>query len=133
MKKILVAAVHPDDETIGCGGSIIKWLHEGNKVYWLIITNVEESINYKRDWVEKRQNEISHVSNLFGFTETIKLNHPTTKLHEISYEALLKSISNVFHDIKPDVVILPNHSDVHSDHRIAFEALYSCTKSFRYP
>jgi LmbE family N-acetylglucosaminyl deacetylase len=42
-------------------------------------------------------------------------------------------ISKIINDLKPNIVYLPFKSDVHSDHRTIFEAVYSCTKSFRYP
>jgi len=35
--------------------------------------------------------------------------------------------------VEPSIVYLPFKSDIHSDHRVAFEAAFSCTKSFRYP
>lgn len=42
MNKILVIAVHPDDETLGCGGTILKHKDKGDKIYWLIITNIDD-------------------------------------------------------------------------------------------
>lgn len=36
--SILIVAPHPDDETLGCGGTALKYIHQGYKVYWLICT-----------------------------------------------------------------------------------------------
>jgi len=38
--KILVIAPHPDDETLGCGGTILKHKDLRDQIYWLIITNI---------------------------------------------------------------------------------------------
>ena len=36
-KKILIIAAHPDDEVLGCGGTMAKWANEGAEVYSLIM------------------------------------------------------------------------------------------------
>ena len=42
MKKVIVIAPHPDDETLGCGGTLLKHKANGDEIYWLIVTNVDE-------------------------------------------------------------------------------------------
>ena len=46
---------------------------------------------------------------------------------------LIPKISNIFKDLEPEVIYTMNRSDAHSDHRIIFDAVMSCTKSFRHP
>jgi LmbE family N-acetylglucosaminyl deacetylase len=46
---------------------------------------------------------------------------------------LVGKISEIFPDFQPDEVLLPYPGDVHSDHRVTFEAASACTKWFRYP
>ena len=55
------------------------------------------------------------------------------QLDKISQQTLVESIAGIFNKIMPEVVYLPFKGDVHSDHRIVFNAAFSCTKSFRYP
>ena len=40
MKKILVVAPHADDETLGCGGTLLKHCNQGDEIYWLIVTDM---------------------------------------------------------------------------------------------
>ena len=42
--KNIGCAVHPDDETLGCGGTMLKHKSNGDKTYWLIITKANQSI-----------------------------------------------------------------------------------------
>jgi N-acetylglucosamine malate deacetylase 1 len=133
MKKVIVVAVHPDDETLGCGGTLLRHKAEGNEIYWLIVTNILAKEGWAKDFVDKRQEEIDKVSGRYGFKRTFKLDFPTTRLDEIPISELINAISRVFNDVKPNIVYLPNRSDVHSDHQITFQAAYSCTKNFRYP
>ncbi len=45
----------------------------------------------------------------------------------------IPQIESYVEEIKPDIVYLPNKSDVHTDHGIVFNAVWSCVKSFRSP
>ena len=127
--KILAIAVHPDDETLGCGGTLLKHKNSEDEIHWLICTDINESNEY----YTKRQNEIKEVSSLYNFNSTINLKLKTMQVDEYSMSELIGKISKVINDIKPSIIYLPFKGDVHSDHRKIFEASYSCTKSFRYP
>ncbi len=131
--KILVISPHPDDETLGCGGTILKHKDIGDKIYWLIITNIDVKNGWDKDIIKKRQKEIETVAEMYGFEKTFKLDYPTAKLDTIPIQEIIKSISEVILEIKPEIIYLPNRSDVHTDHQITFKAAYSCTKNFRYP
>ncbi len=128
MNKVLTIAVHPDDETLGCGGTLLK--HKANKdeIHWLICTSLHEKHqNYK-----KREKEIQKVSKAYGFDSVHNLRLETMKVDEYSMSELISKISKVINSVKPNIIYLPFKSDVHSDHRKIFEASYACTKSFRY-
>jgi len=76
---------------------------------------------------------VDRVADAYGFNETIKLNLPTQKLHAVDLKDIIVKVADVFKRIQPDTIYMMYNNDVHSDHRVAFEAVYSCTKSFRYP
>ncbi len=131
--KILIISPHPDDETLGCGGTILKYKDMGDKIYWLIITNIDVKNGWNKEIVEKRQKEIEIIAKMYGFEKTFKLGYPTARLDIIPVQEIIKSISGVILIIEPEIIYLPNRSDVHTDHQITFKAAYSCTKNFRYP
>lgn len=134
MKKVLFIAVHPDDETIGCGGTILKHKSQGDDIYWLIITGTKNHPKgLFQNTVQKRTNTIETVSKEYSFDKTIQLNLPTAMLDELSFSDIVMKISDIINDIKPNIIYTMFMKDVHSDHRVAFDAVYSCTKSFRYP
>lgn len=133
MKKVLAIAVHPDDETLGCGGTLLRHRAEGDEVCWLIITNISEAGGYSADQVQKRQEEIDRVARLYSFSKVFKLDFPTTELDRAPMGKLIQSISEILNYIQPEILYIPFHSDVHTDHQITFKALMSCTKNFRYP
>jgi len=133
MKRILIVAPHPDDETLGCGGTILKHKMDGDYVCWLIITNISTEDGYDSKSVETRQEEIQHVRERYGFEESFKLDFPTAKLDMLPRSEMIRKISAIIDQLKPEVVYVPNSSDVHSDHKITFDVMISALKSFRCP
>ena len=55
--KVLIVAVHPDDETLGCGGTLLKHKANGNEINWLIITEakIEDGFNHKSIKIRKKE------------------------------------------------------------------------------
>jgi len=127
--KILVVAVHPDDETLGCGGTLLKHKDSGDEINWLICTKIDKD----NDYYAIRENEIEQASRLYGFDGTYSLGLKTMRVDEYSMSELIGKISKIINEVRPNIIYLPFKGDVHSDHRKIFEASYSCTKSFRYP
>lgn len=127
--KILVIAVHPDDETLGCGGTLLKHKSNNDEVHWLICTTLDESHSY----YGQRENEIQRVIDAYGFDSVHNLRLKTMQVDQYSMSELIGAISKVISKVKPNIIYLPFKGDVHSDHRKIFEASYSCTKSFRHP
>ncbi|MFW6016704.1 MAG: PIG-L deacetylase family protein, partial [bacterium] len=130
--KTVVISPHPDDETLGCGGTLLKHKKNNDELYWIIMTTVTEDINYPDNYENIRNREIEKVANLYGMKDIFKLNFPAAKLDNIPLKNIIGKISRAFKSIKPEQIYLPNRSDIHSDHRVTFDASFSCTKSFRY-
>lgn len=133
MNKVLVIAVHPDDETLGCGGTLLKHKVNGDEIHWVIATDIKESEGFKKEVIIKREQEIDEVKSLYDFNSLHNLELSTMRVDEYNMSDLISRISKIINEVKPNIIYLPFKSDVHSDHRKIFEAAYSCTKSFRYP
>ena len=126
-------AIHPDDETLGCGGTLFRHKDNGDEVHWVIATDIKESDGYDISAIKKRNNELNKVNNLYEFDSVNRLGFSTTKVDEYSVSELIEKISFVINKVKPNIIYLPFKGDIHSDHRCIFDAAYSCTKIFRYP
>lgn len=132
-KNVLVVAVHPDDETLGAGGTLLKYASLGYSLHWLIVTGAKEEYGYDVDRVKTREKEIEQVSLMYNFDSVHQLNFKPAGLDTYSISDIIEAVSSVFNKVQPDIVILPNMTDAHSDHSVAFNAAFSCTKTFRYP
>jgi LmbE family N-acetylglucosaminyl deacetylase len=131
--KMLVVAPHPDDETLGCGGTLLRYKEEGAEINWLIATQMQESLGFSVEQIQQRKVLIEQVAQLYGFAGVHSLPLPTTRLDGVAFGDIVKGISEIFEKVKPEVIYLPYRGDVHTDHRLVFDAAVSCTKWFRYP
>lgn len=133
MIRVLVVSPHPDDETLGAGGTLLKYKESGDKLYWLNFTNVKEEYGYTANKVLTRNKELNKVNELYGFEEFYNLELEPAGLDKYKKVELVSKVSQIVNEVKPNTIILPNRTDSHSDHKIVFDTLFSCTKSFRYP
>lgn len=131
--NVLIVSPHPDDETLGAGGTILRFLDEGNNVTWLNITGINDSNMFSDEMKEKRVEQIQQIIDFYKFTDYINLNLPTTKLDSYDTSNAMDKISEAFQKVKPEVIILPDYNEAHSDHRKVFDWCYACSKIFRYP
>lgn len=129
---ILVIAPHPDDETLGAGGLLLRARAAGRAIHWLIVTGITE-----QDWpvekVVRRETEIDTVTKAFGFAGVHRLNLPSAKLETLPLGEIIGRIGKVVNTIKPEMILIPHRGDAHSDHHVVHAAATACAKWFRYP
>ncbi|SHJ14431.1 PIG-L deacetylase family protein [Pseudobutyrivibrio xylanivorans] len=131
--KVMVISPHPDDETLGAGGTLLKMKSEGHEIYWLNITNMKPEYGYTPERIAERNGEIQKVKETYGFDGFYNLELEPAGVDKIDLGKFIPMLKEVFEEVKPELLLLPYQHDVHSDHRVIFEAAYSCTKSFRAP
>jgi len=129
-KTIVVVAPHPDDETLGCGGTILRHLDQGDQVFWVIVTQME-SPAYTIQQQNVRRKEISKVSDTYKFTGIFEFKFETTKLNSENFPSLVGKLSSLFKQLQPDIVYSPFGGDIHTDHYWVFKSVMSCSKWFR--
>jgi LmbE family N-acetylglucosaminyl deacetylase len=76
---------------------------------------------------------MKNIRQAYDFDEVFQLGYPTTFMDTFPLLEAISKIADIFKQLTPEVVYIPNRSDVHSDHRVTFDAAFACTKSFRYP
>jgi LmbE family N-acetylglucosaminyl deacetylase len=135
MKKILFVSVHPDDETLGCGGTILRLKNEGNRVYWLNISSgsLTHPYGFSEESIEKRKATILEIIQAYRFDGFENLELPTQMLESVEPRIIIGRIKKVYDSYEPDTIFVPNRADIHSDHRVSFDALFSAAKNFRAP
>ncbi len=119
--KILAIAPHPDDEVLGCGGTIKKHINQGDEVYLCIVTKAYAP-DWSQEFIENRQGEISCSNKILGIKKTFFLDLPTVKLDTIPQKKLNDLISECMEKVGPEILYIPFGGDINKDHRLVFEA-----------
>jgi LmbE family N-acetylglucosaminyl deacetylase len=129
----MVVAPHPDDETLGCGGALLRSIASGARVHWVICTRMTREAGYSEARMLARDREITAVAEAYGFAGVHQASFTAARLDIVPVAERVSWFSSVFNEVRPDVLYLPHPHDVHSDHAAVFHAASACTKAFRYP
>ena len=136
-KKILVIAAHPDDEILGCGGTMALHSQRGDEVYVLILGEGVTSRDEKRDR-ERREKEIAELKHqveaankIVGTKKTFLFDFPDNRFDSVPLLDIIKVIEKVKKDIEPDVVYTHHRGDLNIDHRITFQAVLTACRPLK--
>lgn len=127
--KVLAISTHPDDETLGCGGTLLRHAANGDNLYWLVMTVPKEG-EWSQEIIAAAAKQVKMVGEAYGMREIYKANFPTTHLDTTPQNELINSIRKVIAEVHPHTVYLVHEGDVHTDHRAVFIATLSVLKSF---
>lgn len=132
-QTVLVIAPHADDETLGCGGTILRHRAHGDVVHWLLVTDIQAGQPMGGITAEQRDVEVQALAARLGFAATHRLGLPPAGLDRLPLGDLVAAIGSVVQHVAPALVYLPFPGDIHSDHAAVFRAASGATKWFRYP
>lgn len=120
MKKVLVVAPHPDDETLGVGGTIRRFADAGHAVSVLTVAAHMPPL-YPAEVHETTVRESKAAHKVLGVSESIYLDRPAVMLGNIPVAEFNGLILEHVNRIEPDILLMPFY-DRHIDHRQVFDA-----------
>lgn len=129
MTKILVICAHPDDESLGLGGTIIKHTQKGDDVRILIFCDGESARESSSDKILKREKQALRATNILGANSIKFLKYPDEKLDAVSMLELVQKIEKFTKTWNPEVVYTHFWGDVNQDHKKLFEATIIYSRS----
>lgn len=132
---VLVVAPHPDDETLGCGGTLLRLRHEhpDAEIHWLIVTEMRREWGYSAERIAQRTAEIKSIADKLDPIRIHRLGLRPSYLDTMPLSVLVSAVGDVMREAQPATILAPWRYDAHTDHRVVFDAVTACTKAFRYP
>ena len=121
MHHVMIVAPHPDDEVLGCGGIIAKYIADKNRVYVLVMSRGTPRL-YAPEKIDNIRKEAREAHKILGVTETHFLDFPAPELDTVSLAEISRTIAEMIKNWGIDVLYLPHRGDIHNDHGVVFNA-----------
>ena len=125
--KILIVAAHPDDEILGCGGTIAK-LKTYNEINVIFMTNGVSARGNNKLEVKKRRNSTFKLFKYLNLPKPTFYNFPDNEMDKIPLLKVVKKIEKKIKIFQPSVVFTHYSDCLNIDHRITFEAVVTACR-----
>jgi len=131
--KVLVVAAHPDDEVLGCGGTIPRLTQEGHNVYIAILGEGITSRCQKQEEADQAQVKALHarsqqVAELLGAKDLFLYNLPDNRFDTVPLLDVIKIIEDLLKRLQPQVIYTHHGGDLNIDHIITHRAVLTATR-----
>lgn len=131
--KILVVAAHPDDEVLGCGGTIARYARDGHDVFVAILGEGETSRRSAGEQVDEQKLEAlganaKAAAKALGVSELITTHLPDNRFDSIPLLEVVKVVESLIDRLRPEVIFTHWAGDLNIDHVITHRAVMTATR-----
>ncbi len=133
---VLIIAAHPDDEVLGCGGTIARLAQEGNNVFIAIMGEGITSRYQQREQVdvalvESLQARSRQVAKMLGAKDIFIQNLPDNRFDTVPILDVVKVIEDLVARLTPEVIYTHHGGDLNIDHVVTHRAVLTATRPVR--
>lgn len=134
MSRVVVIAAHPDDEVLGCGGTIARLVKEGHDVSVLILGEGAASRHAEK---EKAMSEITLLKeqtrrscDIMGVRGLTMRELPDNRFDSVDMLSIIKIIEEEKDKQKPEIIFTHHSKDLNIDHRITYNAVITACRPY---
>jgi len=129
-KNILVIAAHPDDEALGCGGTLYNLKKKGAKISGLFLSDGESSRKHPRikKLISERKKQAVKAGKILGIKKVAFGNFPDNSMDSVPILEIIQFIEKKIKEIKPDAIFTHFESDLNVDHQITSRAVITACR-----
>lgn len=126
-RRVLVIAAHPDDDVLGVGGTIVQHVRRGDHVSVLIMT---DGVGSRHNVPEPQKIAARKACGVLGVQDVHLLDLPDQRLDGLPLLEVIRPISTLIQELRPQVVYTHHHGDANQDHRAIFDATLVAVRPF---
>ncbi len=136
-KKILIVAAHPDDEVLGCGGTIARLIREGATARTLILGEGVTSRKIPRNsaggtiTLARLKKEALRANKALGVSSVSFADFPDNKFDSVPLLDIVMRVEQAKKEFAPDLIFTHYGNDLNIDHRITYQAVITATRPMR--
>jgi len=132
-KNILVVASHPDDEVLGCGGTLYNLKKKGAKISVLFLSDGESSRKHPKikQLILDRKKQALKAGKILGIKNITFGDFPDNSMDTIPMLKVIKFIEKKIKEVKPDVIFTHFESDLNIDHQITSKAVITACRPIK--
>lgn len=123
--RILTVAAHPDDETLGAGGTMALHAARGDTVWVCVLT---DGVTSRHDQVSRQAECLQRACDTIGVERLVSVGLPDQRLDTLCQLDVITPIEQCIAELAPDVVLTHFPGDVNEDHRIVARATMVATR-----
>ena len=128
-KSILVVAAHPDDEALGCGGTIARHAISGSRVHVVFVADgVTSRLNVGGEELTRRQQATKQAHDILGICSTTFLGMPDNRLDSLSLLDIVQPLEAIVAQLMPEIVYTHHYGDLNVDHRVTHQAVMTACR-----
>jgi LmbE family N-acetylglucosaminyl deacetylase len=135
MNRILIVAAHPDDEILGCGGTVARFLEDGNAEAAVLILGEGVTSRDKNRERKSREDEINalkqsmlNANRIIGIEKVFSFDFPDNRFDTVPLLDIIKVIEDIKKDFKPNIIFTHFANDMNIDHVITNRAVLTATR-----
>jgi LmbE family N-acetylglucosaminyl deacetylase len=125
-KHVLVIAAHPDDELLGCGGTVALHTKAGDEVTSVIVCE-GESLRYGQKGIGQAEH-IRRAAATLGVRDVRPLGFPDQRLDTMPLTDIINPLDEIVKEVQPSVVYVQFGGDINRDHQLLFQAALVATR-----
>lgn len=131
MKKVLVVAAHPDDEALGCGGTMSRLAAEGAEVHVLFLSDgVTARATVAQDALAERRRMGDRAAEVMGAWRPVYLDLPDNRMDGLDLLDIVQAVERSAAGIAPEAVFTHFPGDLNVDHRLCAQAVLTAFRPF---
>jgi len=128
-KSVLVVAAHPDDEVLGCGGTIARHVAEGDNVHVVLMADgVSSRQNASREEIEERSQMQKRAQSCLGISSVQSLGLPDNRMDQMPMLTIVQLLESIIDEVYPSIIYTHHHGDLNIDHRLTCSAVMTASR-----